>query len=90
MNYENIIEMTEVDMKDVNDYLKKGWHILHIGMEAEAGYPFDGDQRSWTTCYMGLPRTYQCSCGSKPTTYIYDTNRWRCDNAKCGGNPALR
>lgn len=86
--YTNITEIMEVEMSDVNDRLKLGWVILHFSNQADAGYPFDGDQRAWTMCVMGLTRQYPCGAASfghtEPKQYDHDTGKWYCVSCKEG------
>jgi hypothetical protein len=83
MDMNNIKEVRyEHNIEKVNTLLDQGWRLLAI---VSVGNQQDGLNAQYT---LGMRRMWVCSCGQPMTTYIKETNRWRCDKSDHPGNPA--
>ena len=76
----NIKEVTYTYESDkVNGLLRQGWKLLAITQV--------GNQDGMDTQYiLEMRHLWKCSCGKPMTTYIYDTDKWRCDDPTHPGN----
>ncbi len=80
MDYIETVDF-EYESVKVNEKIRQGWRLLAITQV--------GNQDGMDTQYiLGMRRMWKCGCGKPMTTYIPETNHWRCDDPTHDGNPA--
>jgi len=82
MNMNNIETIEQlVSPTKVNEAISSGWVLLAVTLGQDGDYV--------ETIYtIGMRRMWKCGCGKPMTTFINETNRWRCDDPTHAGNPA--